>query len=75
MADNLPQAKDKLAGQRRAVREHVKKWREFNEPYEKNTALKTIQNAQSHIAKIKSDHASLKHDNDKADTWRPGDSL
>lgn len=75
MAENLAQARQKLDGQRKAVRAHVKKWQEHKEPYEKNVAWKTIQNAQGHIAKIKSDHPTLKNDNDRADSWRPGESI
>ena len=75
MADNLSNDRDKLAGHRRAVREHVQKWHRYKESYEKDGALKTIRNAQTHIAKIKSKHPSLRQDQDRADNWGPGDSL
>lgn len=75
MADNLARAREKLDGQRRAVREHVEKWNRYTEEYEKAGALKTIENAQGHIQKIKSDFPTLNNDNQKEDTWRPGDRL
>ncbi|TDO68419.1 hypothetical protein EV651_102340 [Kribbella sp. VKM Ac-2571] len=75
MADNLARAREKLDGQRRAVREHVEKWQRYVEAYEKNGALKTIQNAQRHIQKIKSDYPTLRNDNRSEDAWRPGDRL
>lgn len=71
MADNLSRAREKLEGQRAAVREHIEKWRRYQEPYEKTTALKTIQNAQSHIAKIKDSYSTLKNNNKPEDTWKP----
>jgi len=75
MADNLSRAREKLDGQRRAVREHVDKWRRYTEAYEKTGALKTIQNAQRHIQKIKSDFPTLRNDNKPEDTWKAGDRL
>ena len=75
MADNLSRAREKLDGQRKAVREHVDKWRRYVQPYEKTGALKTIENAQRHIQKIKADFPTLKSDNKTEDTWRPGDRL
>jgi hypothetical protein len=75
MADNLSRAREKLDGQRRAVREHVDKWNRYVESYEKDGALKTIANAQGHIQKIKSDYPTLKNDARPEDNWRPGDRL
>jgi hypothetical protein len=75
MADNLARAREKLDGQRRAVRDHADKWQRYVEPYEKAGALKTIQNAQGHIQKIKSDYPTLRNDNRPEDNWRPGDRL
>ncbi|WP_146082398.1 hypothetical protein [Rathayibacter sp. AY1C5] len=69
MADNLSQARAKLDGQRRAVREHIEKWKKYPEPYEKEGAWKTIQNAQSHIKKIRESHSALAASFE--DTWRP----
>lgn len=53
----------------------MQKWQRYSEPYEKQGALKTIQNAQSHIARIKLKHPTLRQDDDRADTWSPGASL
>lgn len=75
VADNLSHDRDKLSGHRKAVREHVQKWHKYSEHYEKEGALKTIRNAQSHIARIKSKHPTLRQDQDRADTWSPGESL
>lgn len=74
MADNTAKARDDLAGQRNTVRTHAKKWRDHQEPYEKDFAWKTIQNAQKFIAKIKADHPSLKS-SETEDSWRPGDRV
>lgn len=71
MADNTANARDKLKSQRSTVATHIQKWRDHKEAYEKTFALKTIANAQKHIAKIKGDHPSLKHDNAPEDTWQP----
>lgn len=71
MADNTARARTELESQRRTIRDHQRKWREYKEPYEKQFALKTIRNAQSHIAKIKSAHPGLARDNAAEDTWRP----
>lgn len=72
MADNTSRARDQLAGQRKAVRDHAKKWHEQKETYEKDFAWKTIQNAQSQIAKLKDAHPSLREAS-REDSWRPGD--
>jgi hypothetical protein len=71
MADNTARARKELDSQRKTVRDHQQKWREHKEPYEKNFALKTIRNAQSHIAKIKRDHPSLARNDAPEDAWSP----
>lgn len=71
MAENLARAREQLAGQRKAVEEHIEKWRRHTEPYEKTFALKTIQNAQGHIEKLKQKYPALSRDSSKFDTWRP----
>lgn len=75
MADNLARARAKLDGQRKAVREHVEKWRRYSEPYEKDGGWKTVQNAQRHIQKIKDDFPTLRDDSRAEDSWKPGDRL
>ena len=74
MADNTARARTQLDGHRRAVREHVRKWRDYPSAYDKDFAWKTIQNAQRHIAALKSEHPSLRS-NESEDTWRPGDRI
>lgn len=72
MTDNTAQARKKLDGQRSSVRDASRKWHRYTEAHEKETQWKTIQNAQGHIAKLKSAHPTL-NSRDAADTWRPGD--
>lgn len=72
VADNTSQARRKLDGQRSSVRDATRKWHRYTQAHEKETQWKTIQNAQGHIQKIKSEHPTL-NSQDAADTWRPGD--
>jgi hypothetical protein len=46
----------KLDGQRRAIREHIEKYKSYPNPADKNFALKTIRNAQEQIGKILTNH-------------------
>lgn len=71
MADNTATAKKQMAGQRAAVREHIDKYKRYQESYEKEVALKTVRRAQEAIAKLKRAHPSLQHDSDSVDTWNP----
>ena len=71
MSDNAARARTKIHSHRRAVAEHIEKWRRYNQPHEKEFALKTIRNAQSQIAKLKDAHPSLRYDNASEDTWTP----
>lgn len=72
MADNTARARTQLEGHRKAVREHTRKHRDYPTQQDKDFAWKTIQNAQSHISKIKSEHPSL-NSSESEDTWKPGD--
>lgn len=74
MADNTAKAREQLDGQRRTVREHARKWRDYPAQQDKDFAWKTIQNAQRHIQKLKDDHPSLRS-NEREDSWRPGDPV
>jgi len=65
MADD----KDKLEGQRAAIREHIDKYNRYNDERDKETALKTIRNCQNQISSILSDHRHW--DSSSEDTWRP----
>lgn len=71
MADNAARARDQLNGHRRAIRGHVDKYRAYKDRQDKDFAVKTIKNAQSHISKLKSKHPSLRGDSSWEDTWRP----
>lgn len=71
MADNTARARQQLEGHRKAVKEHIEKWREYPDPKDKEFALKTIANAQKQIAKLKDAHPSLRSNDDGADSWRP----
>lgn len=65
MADD----KTKLEGQRRAIREHIDKYKRYPSPQDKQTALKTIQNAQRQITDLKRRNPRL--GNSREDDWRP----
>jgi hypothetical protein len=65
MADD----RSKLDGQRRAVREHIEKYKRYPSEQDKQTALKTIQNAQRHIADLKRRSPQL--GSSYEDNWRP----
>ncbi len=69
MADNTARARQELSGQRRAIADHVEKWRRYTEDYEKRNALKTVERAQSEIRKLKSGHPSLRGERSWQDEW------
>jgi hypothetical protein len=60
----------KLEGQRRAIREHIAKYKIYPDAWDKNYALKTIRNCQKEVVsllrKFPNLHASWE------DTWVPG---
>jgi len=60
--------RDQVEGQRRAIREHIEKYETLPER-DKYTALRTIQNAQNQIQKLKSRKSSLGYSYE--DDWRP----
>ncbi|MEH0931591.1 hypothetical protein [Micromonospora sp. CPCC 205558] len=60
---------DKVDGQRRAIREHIEKYKRFTVPYEKQTALRTIDLAQREISNLKRRKPSIRHSWE--DSWRP----
>ena len=59
----------KLEGQRRAIQEHIVKYKERYIDYEKDFALKTIQRAQKEIADIKRRNPNTSVS--PLDTWKP----
>lgn len=71
MSDNAARARTKISSHRKAIADHIDKWRRYSQPYEKEFALKTIRNAQTQITKLKDAHPSLRHDNSSEDTWSP----
>lgn len=71
MAENLAKAREQLSGHRKAVEEHIEKWRRYPDQQDKSFALKTIENAQGHIAKLKQKYPALSRDTNKFDSWRP----
>jgi hypothetical protein len=71
MPDNAGRAKHDLKGQRRAVSEHVERYKRTGQPQDKESALRTIRIAQRHIAKLKSSYPGLSRDTSWEDDWRP----
>ena len=61
----------KLNGQRRAIREHIEKWKRYPSDYDKEFALKTVSRAQEEIRKIK--RKNTRASTSWEDDWRPGD--
>ena len=62
--------RDKLFGQRRAIWEHIEKWKTYPDPRDKDFALKTIRNCQAQVADIRRKSPQLRPD--WIDTWKPG---
>ena len=46
----------KLEGQRRAIREHIEKYKRYPDQRDKDFALKTIRNCQEQIKKLRAKH-------------------
>lgn len=69
MADDLKQTETKIAGHRRAIRDHIAKCRRYPSPQDKAFALKTIERVQATIRELKrkQPRASSSYE----DTWRP----
>ena len=62
--------KVKLDGQRRAIREHVEKYKKYPDDRDKNFALKTIKNCQKEVQSILKKYPHLS--SSWEDTWIPG---
>lgn len=62
-------AEKKLEGQRRAIQEHINKYKTYPHAQDKDFALKTIRNAQQQIADIKKRAPNTS--NSPLDTWKP----
>jgi hypothetical protein len=59
----------KVDGHRRAIREHMDKYRRYPAQQDKNFALKTIERIQREIADIKRRNPRIGSASE--DTWRP----
>lgn len=70
MADNIARARKELESARKAVAEHVDKWKRYTEKQDKDFAAKTVKRVQGDIQKLKSNHPSLNKDSWE-DTWAP----
>ena len=57
-----------VEGHRKAIREHIEKYKKYAIDHEKAFALKTIQNAQKQIADIKK---KMRFADSFEDTWKP----
>ena len=69
MADNTATAGRKVEGHRRAIQEHIEKYKKYKDENDKRFALKTIANAQRQIADIRTKHPSIR--GQAEDSWRP----
>jgi|HubBroStandDraft_1064217.scaffolds.fasta_scaffold61559_3 hypothetical protein len=59
----------KVDGHRRAIREHIDKYRRYTAQQDKNFALKTIERIQREIADLKRRNPRIGSAGE--DTWRP----
>lgn len=69
MADNTKRAEKQVAGHRRAISEHIDKYKRYPAQHDKDFALKTIRNAQGHVQKLRAKHPGISPD--RLDNWRP----
>ncbi len=69
MTDDLKKTETKIAGHRRAIREHIVKYERYAAAQDKEFALKTIERVQATIRDLKRrrPRASSSYE----DTWRP----
>lgn len=65
------EAQKKIDQQRKAVRDHIKKWKRDKGTVHEQKALKTIANAQAQIAKWKK-RADADVPASMEDDWKPG---
>lgn len=61
--------KKKVDGHRRAIVEHIQKYKDYSHQQDKDFALKTIKSAQEHIRHIKSKKPNM--DYSWEDDWMP----
>lgn len=73
MSSSLSEAKVKVDGQRRAIREHVAKHENYPLQQDKTFATKTIRNCQSHIQEELRRYPQIR--GSWEDSWKPGDPI
>jgi len=59
----------KIEGHRRAIREHIEKYKKYPDKHDKEFALKTIQRVQHEIADLKRRKPNIRASYE--DSWRP----
>lgn len=69
MADNTASARTKVDGHRKAIRDHIDKYKRYEDENDKRFALKTIANAQQQIADLRGKHSTIPPSAE--DSWRP----
>lgn len=69
MTDDLRKTEKKIAGHRRAIREHIAKYERYPDDRDKAFALKTIERVQGTIRDLK--HRQPRASSSYEDTWRP----
>jgi hypothetical protein len=67
--DDMARDDDKLEGHRKAIQEHIEKYKAYSSKSDKNFALKTIRRIQSEIADILKDHPHW--GGKREDDWMP----
>ncbi|MFI5915145.1 hypothetical protein [Dactylosporangium sp. NPDC051541] len=65
----MTDAEKKIQGHRKAVRDHIDKYRRYPDPNDKKFALKTIQRVQGEITSLKRRKATIR--DSWEDSWRP----
>jgi hypothetical protein len=65
----MSDVKTKLEGHRRAIRDHIDKYRRYELQREKDHALKTVQRIQGEIQDLKRRNPNASSSSE--DTWRP----
>lgn len=61
--------KEIVEGHRKAVVEHIEKYKKYPHPQDKEFALKTVNRVQDEISKIKQKNPKI--ENSWEDTWKP----
>ena len=70
MSDSKAEAENKIKGHRKAIREHIEKYRKYPHEQDKQFAVKTIQRVQTIIAGLRKPYAKNIPASPE-DTWKP----